>query len=100
MQKFMANCSRVTRTINQPYLGLHPQETAPILVVPEQLLTETAEGSRVEQNDVVSQCFGTAQVVVGEVEDKVLTLIPNVVLLEAKEAREPVKKIVVIWPMN
>lgn len=98
IQKFMANCSRVTGTINQPYLGLLPQETAPFLVVLEQLLTETAENSGVKRNDVVLRRFGAAQVVVSEVEDKVLTLIPSVVLLEAKEERKPVKKVVVTLP--
>lgn len=85
--------------IGDPDVGLLPEVGAPVGVVLQQLLPEATDDAEVEGVDVV-RGRGEAHLEIGEVEDEVLPLVPDVVLLEAEEEAEPVEQVIVRAPQG
>lgn len=85
--------------IGDPDVGLLAEVGAPIGVVFEELLAEAAEDSGVEGVDVVRR-RSESHLSVGEVEDEMLPLVPNIVALEPEEEGEPVEEVVVRLPLG
>lgn len=85
-------------TIRDPDVGLLSEVGAPGVVVTEELLAELAQNPGVEGVDVV-RGRREAHLCIGEVEDEVLPLVPDVVLLEAEEEGQPVEEVHMRGPL-
>lgn len=81
-----------------PEVGLLTKVRAPRAVILEELFTETAEDSSIKSVDVVRR-RSKPHLSIGEVEDKVLTLITDVILLEPEEESQPVEQVHVRPPL-
>lgn len=70
----------------------HSEEGAPVRVVAEELLPETTENRRIEAVGMKRRRLET-HLGVGQVEDEILPLVPNIVALETEEETEPVHQV-------
>lgn len=88
-----------SRVFGDPDVGFVSEEGAPGGVVLEEFAAEAAEDGGVEGVNVVGR-RGEVHLGVGEVEYEVLSLVANVVVLEAEEGTEPVEEVHVVVPLD
>lgn len=89
--------TRIGRGIPDPNVRFPPKVGAPRRVVAQQLPSETPEHSGVQRVDVVRRRL-KPHLGVRKVEHQVLSLVPDVVSLEAEEKAEPVEEVHVVVP--
>lgn len=84
--------------VGDPDVGLLPEVGAPRPVVFQQLPAEPPEHAGVKRVDVVRR-RREAHLSVGEVENQMLALVPNVVTLESEKKRKPIEEVHVLPPL-